>query len=627
MSVDKFGRHVESVRKVVRGPPGEGFSVTSEGNYDVKNKRLVNLGNPEAVLDAVSVRYLVQRSLVTSRAADLNFDANKMLIRNVGTPKLPGDAANVEYINNHALTKDSDGYFNAKKKIIRNLKPPTALNDAVTLEYLENAVIPKTTDGNYNVNNKLLRNVSDPVLSNDVVTKGYIENLIPVKSDEHWGFGDKRLSNIIDPLYEGEAVNLRTLKRETKSVITYDKKSKTFKHDNQEIKIVTEDSNRPLIYLDTRSKTGLRISGSNRTFHMHYTPYLYADHLIDVHGNRIMWDEKNQRMYVKHDETINYWGDLSLLGDGDILQAKAPQISTTLHVDSSKEGEKDNQFIHYEKGSWNAMKRKITNISSGEADSDAAVIGQVMKYNNSSWNAKKMKISNVEKGTDDNDVAVVSQLLKPDSVLQKNNSNWDAKNKKITSVAKGTEDSDVAIVSQLPTDYMKSINSSWDAVSRRISNVKEGAQPNDVLTFNQALKPSINKGEFYTTSDTTYTFMQPITYKLHGEQLTTGKIVSKREVWDAREMPIRDIAPGYYDTDACRYDQALVCEYLSGKYYDAKGKPICNIKKGSAPGEAIVFEQALRIENNELYLGNTKLELYFNDTNGDQVRVFFKRKV
>ena len=120
--------------------------------------------------------------------------------------------------------------------------------------------------------------------------------------------------------------------------------------------------------------------------------------------------------------------------------------------------------------------------------------------------------------------------------------------------------------------------------------------------------------------------MQPVTYKLYGDQLPTGQIVSKREVWDGGEMPIRDIAPGFYNTDACRVDQTLVCNYPGKEYYDASGKPISNIKAGSAPGEAILFEQAIRIENNELYWNKTKLDLYFNDSNGDQVRVFIKRK-
>src|SRR5436190_3983877 len=218
----------------------------------------------------------------------------------------------------------------------------------------------------------------------------------------------------------------------------------------------------------------------------------------------------------------------------------------------------------------------------------------------------------------------MSQITK--DCLQLKDDKWNGNNKKITSVARGTDNNDVVVVAQLPTDYMKSDNTSWTADNKKISNVKEGAQPNDVLTFNQTLKPGINKGEFYTSPNTTYTFMQPITYQHHGEQLPTGQYVSKREVWDAREIPIRDIAPGMYYTDACRYHQALVCNYPEEKYYDAKGKPIINIKAGSAPGEAIVLEQAIRIENNELYWNKTKLDLYFNDSNGDQVRVFIKRK-
>src|SRR5436190_1187777 len=402
---------------------------------------------------------------------------------------------------------------------------------------------------------------------------------------------------------------------------------------------------------------------------------------------------------------------------------------------SFKVGAKQYEFMETNKNVWDGKKRKISDLGAGEADSDAATIGQIMRGDKDSWNAKKMKItnvapgtakddvavysqipkdylqlknskwdgnnkviSNVAKGSKSNDVAVYSQIPKdclqlkddkwngdnkvisnvakgtnpndivvnsqiPKDYLQLKNSKWDGKNKiienvakgtkpndvatmdqipkdnlqlkdgkwngnnmKITSVARGTDDNDVAIVAQLPTDYMKSVNSSWDAGGQIISNVKEGDQPNDVLTFNQALKPGGKKGEFYTAPDKTYTFMQPITYHLYGDQLPTGKIVNKREVWDAREMPIRDIAPGFYDTDACRVDQALVCNYPGRKYYDAKGKPISNIKAGSAPGEAIVFEQAVRIENNELYWNKTKLDLYFNDSNGDQVRVFIKRK-
>src|SRR5436190_312876 len=277
---------------------------------------------------------------------------------------------------------------------------------------------------------------------------------------------------------------------------------------------------------------------------------------------------------------------------------------------------------------WDGKNKIIVNVAKGSKPNDVATMGQISKDNlqlkDDKWNGNNKIIENVAQGTKPNDVAVMSQI--PKDYLQSKDGKWNGDNKKITSVGQGTEDNDVAIVRQLPTDYMKSVNSSWDAGNRKITNVKEGTQPNDVLTFNQALKPSINKGEFYTTSDTTYKFMQPVTYKLHGEQLPTGVIVSKRDVWDAQSMPIRDIAPGYYETDACRVDQALVCNYPGGEYYDAIGKQICNIRPGTKYGDALVFEQFLRIENNELYVGNTKLELYFIESNGDQVRVRIQSK-
>ena len=285
-------------------------------------------------------------------------------------------------------------------------------------------------------------------------------------------------------------------------------------------------------------------------------------------------------------------------------------------------------YIKSKDGKWYGDNKIISNVAKGIKANDVAIISQIPKdylpLKQSKWNGNNKIIENVAKGTKPNDVAVMSQI--PKDYLQSKDGKWNGDNKKITSVGQGTEDNDVAIVRQLPTDYMKSVNSSWDAGNRKITNVKEGTQPNDVLTFNQALKPSINKGEFYTTSDTTYKFMQPVTYKLHGEQLPTGVIVSKRDVWDAQSMPIRDIAPGYYETDACRVDQALVCNYPGGEYYDAIGKQICNIKPGTKYGDALVFEQSLRIENNELYVGNTKLELYFIESNGDQVRVRIQSK-
>src|SRR5436190_10792842 len=89
----------------------------------------------------------------------------------------------------------------------------------------------------------------------------------------------------------------------------------------------------------------------------------------------------------------------------------------------------------------------------------------------------------------------------------------------------------------------------------------------------------------------------------------------------------RYVAPGVWETDACRYDQALVCDYPRGEYYDAIRKQICNIKPGTKYGDALVFEQALRIENNELYLDRLKQNWNFILMNQMAIRCVYFFKV
>lgn len=61
MSVDVFGRtllngRIHTVGK--KGPPGDGFKRTSDGNYSIEGKRLSNLADPLDNFDAVSLHVL-----------------------------------------------------------------------------------------------------------------------------------------------------------------------------------------------------------------------------------------------------------------------------------------------------------------------------------------------------------------------------------------------------------------------------------------------------------------------------------------------------------------------------------------------------------------------------------------
>lgn len=74
------------------------------------------------------------------------------------------------------------------------------------------AGFPLTSDGNYNFEGKIIQNVGDPLLPSDAVTVQYMDKRTPTVHEDYWGFSNKRLSNIHFPLYDGEAVNLATLK-------------------------------------------------------------------------------------------------------------------------------------------------------------------------------------------------------------------------------------------------------------------------------------------------------------------------------------------------------------------------------------------------------------------------------
>lgn len=62
MSVDLFGRQLRRIKNVSggggRGPPGEGFKLTLDGQYDMDNRRLCNLADPMNNNDAISLRVM-----------------------------------------------------------------------------------------------------------------------------------------------------------------------------------------------------------------------------------------------------------------------------------------------------------------------------------------------------------------------------------------------------------------------------------------------------------------------------------------------------------------------------------------------------------------------------------------
>lgn len=131
MSVDKFGRHT-IVSKGVRGPKGDGFEYTTDGNFDIQQKKLCNVADATEKNDSVNLNTLK------------NSVENCMsLINDKITKSNKTIAEDIQYLKTNTLIQ-LDKKFNANSGIITNLSKPKHTFDAVNYVYLIETLIDLT---------------------------------------------------------------------------------------------------------------------------------------------------------------------------------------------------------------------------------------------------------------------------------------------------------------------------------------------------------------------------------------------------------------------------------------------------------------------------------------------------
>jgi hypothetical protein len=148
MSVDKFGRHSINATaiKLLREKPDvttatavAAFPLTSTGNYNVKKKRLCNVGNPVEQQDAATKVYVDNLGIaldtrIGSCLALKNdvFEINKKRLVNVSLPQEANDAASKQYVDHHLqrifvsfqdTLKKLDGRLQSVEKNIHQQQP------------------------------------------------------------------------------------------------------------------------------------------------------------------------------------------------------------------------------------------------------------------------------------------------------------------------------------------------------------------------------------------------------------------------------------------------------------------------------------------------------------------------
>src|SRR5436190_420571 len=241
------------------------------------------------------------------------------------------------------------------------------------------------------------------------------------------------------------------------------------------------------------------------------------------------------------------------VGIGEAVTADQAMIRVN---DTFKVGAKQYEFMEANKNVWGGKKRK-SDLSAGEADSDAATIGQIMRGDKDSWHAKKMKITNVVPGTAKDDVAVYSQI--PKDYLQLKNSKWDGNNKVISNVAKGSKSNDVAVYSQIPKDCLQLKDDKWNGDNKVISNVAKGTNHNGVVVYSQIPKYCL--------------------------QLKNSK-------WDGKSKIIENVAKGSKSNDVAVYSQIPKdCLQLKDDKWNGNNKKITSVTRGTDDNDVAIVAQ------------------------------------
>ena len=135
-----------------QGAPGVGFSLTSDGDYDMVGKKLTNVGAPKFNSDAATKKYVDDNnsSFPTVLSTNLVVDSNISMkdtyrILNLKSPLDANEPATKQYADTRFLNKDGShamtGDLDMGNNKIKNLIKPTEDSDAATKLYVDESKV------------------------------------------------------------------------------------------------------------------------------------------------------------------------------------------------------------------------------------------------------------------------------------------------------------------------------------------------------------------------------------------------------------------------------------------------------------------------------------------------------
>ena len=216
------------------GASGTGFNLTSDGNYDMVNKKLANMAKGTASSDVVTKQQLDTKLSLSGGLMTGNLDMNNNRIYNVAQPNGDNQPVTKIWSENKFLDKSSGvmaGSLNMSNNKITHLALATAKGDAVDFEFFNKYTPPgsgirsnqfqvdnaslvgivqsgyeypseaatigwsnnkflrkegtNSMSGDLNMDNNKIINLGDPTGATDAITKQYLEKS-HVKPSQPW---------------------------------------------------------------------------------------------------------------------------------------------------------------------------------------------------------------------------------------------------------------------------------------------------------------------------------------------------------------------------------------------------------------------------------------------------------
>ena len=181
-----------SFAKGIQGAPGVGFNLTVDGDYDMVNKKIRNVGTPTVNSDAATKKYVDDNATASPTTTRLTVDSNidmknRYRITNLITPQDPKDPATKGYVDNTFLDTDGSypmkGNLNMDNNRIFNLPAPNGGNQPTPLAFTDLKYVARdgssAMTNNLNMDNKKIINLRPPTSNTDATTKKYVDDAIP----------------------------------------------------------------------------------------------------------------------------------------------------------------------------------------------------------------------------------------------------------------------------------------------------------------------------------------------------------------------------------------------------------------------------------------------------------------